>query len=88
MNKNHLLSPNFSRKFAHCEDNRDQLMNNQEDIFNIDVNSFINDHEDEEFTNIIITNSFSEGGDIFNNEELCQKLSCLYNQNFKCQASK
>lgn len=81
MNQDLLLSPKFSKKLPRY-DSHDPSMANHEDIFNIDVNSFIitENKTKEDFSNANITNSFSEGGDIFANEHLCRKLNNLYDQ--------
>lgn len=89
MNSDLLLSPTFSKKLPQ-NFNSDSSSNNQEDIFSIDVDSYIvsEQNRDEENDNVVIKNSYSESGDIFTNENLCQKLQCLYNEKFKCQNAK
>lgn len=89
MNKDNLLSPNFSRKLPRSEVLGNSPTSNHEDIFNIDVNSFIVSEQApiEEIldSKSLISTSFSDGANIFSDEELCQKLSSLYIQELNCQ---
>lgn len=88
MDRNRLLSPNFSRKLPRDDDLEKFTLSNQEDIFNIDVDSFIktekdNTEEEEEplDSKTFISPSYSDGANLFCKEEICEKLNHLYNYN-------